>query len=472
MGLLALLAFSLSGLTHAATLFNTTSDTADAPDTSVVETDKAPLDLLQDPVTVTILSLPYDGTLAIDGQMEAQWDEYAPLDLLHVVRGSPAETGDISATWQATWDSNAFYLFVNVFDDTHVTDSPSNFAWEDDSVEVYLYTGSFNANANYAQAGTYQLIFRSIKGKKAPEITSFTTEKLPEMLAATEVRTDGYTLEIALPWTSIGVDNVREGMELGIDVQVNDDDDFGTRDSKLTWADAIDDAFNTPLAIGRGILALTNITDWQGQGGNEGAGGGDAGGGDSDSPEPEPEVPAQDGGDDGSSAGGDDDGGVDAQGGEGDDGGAGSVETEDPGGSEGDDREGVSDDDNDPSGGNSELPGALNPMWPHDAAASGDGWYNSAWFGQFWAADAADQWIFHAEHGWLYMTETGSTAVTCFTFDMGWIYTSPEMYPFIFRFEDSLWLYYAIGSGLRGDRLFYNDAPCVETWESFGKSGG
>ena len=69
------------------------------------------------------------------------------------------------------------------------------------------------------------------------------------------VRTDrGYTLETAIPWRTLGVKPVA-GHMIGIDVQINDDDNGKERDGKLAWHSKNDKAWQSPRNFGRLVLS-------------------------------------------------------------------------------------------------------------------------------------------------------------------------------------------------------------------------
>jgi hypothetical protein len=65
---------------------------------------------------------------------------------------------------------------------------------------------------------------------------------------------NGYRLEIKFPWSTLGT-NPSPGGKIGLDVHVNDDDDGGERDTKLTWSDVQDDAWQNPRTFGTANLA-------------------------------------------------------------------------------------------------------------------------------------------------------------------------------------------------------------------------
>lgn len=63
----------------------------------------------------------------------------------------------------------------------------------------------------------------------------------------------GYTMEMLIPWNTIGFAPF-VGHTLGIDVHLNDDDDGGDRDKKLSWTDLQDIAWTNPSVLGDYLL--------------------------------------------------------------------------------------------------------------------------------------------------------------------------------------------------------------------------
>jgi hypothetical protein len=77
------------------------------------------------------------------------------------------------------------------------------------------------------------------------------TEGVEYKLVTTD---NGYCVEIKFPWSTLGI-KPSAGAKIGIDVHVNDDDDGGDRDSKITWHDVQDNAWENPQAFGNAELA-------------------------------------------------------------------------------------------------------------------------------------------------------------------------------------------------------------------------
>ena len=71
-------------------------------------------------------------------------------------------------------------------------------------------------------------------------------------------------------------------------------------------------------------------------------------------------------------------------------------------------------------------------------------------------------WIFHNKHGFLYPAP-GSTPqnIWFYTQDMGWLYTSSTLYPYLYRSSPASWLWY---NGATNPRWFNN--MTAGQWES------
>ena len=207
----------------------------------------------------------------IDGEVDEAWARVPINKLENVVMsfGSgekasrPSSPEDLSADFRAMWDSDNLYLLVDVTDDKLVNDTdpvnaitlPSGSQaipwWYDDSIEVYLDAD----NAKTAQYGAHDAQFRFNWGEKPVlRVYNQNTEIHPEGVKFAMVKTDkGYRLETSIPWKDFAV-KPSAGATVGLDVEVNDDDDGGARDSKITWHDKNDNAWQNPQTFGNAVL--------------------------------------------------------------------------------------------------------------------------------------------------------------------------------------------------------------------------
>ena len=101
-----------------------------------------------------------------------------------------------------------------------------------------------------------------------------------------------------------------------------------------------------------------------------------------------------------------------------------------------------------------------NTIWP-SAVDLGDGWKSPEWFGVYRLS--GDPWIFHNEHGWLFVVIEEIGGFWLFSEELGWLYTSESLYPNLYWYAEDTWLWYQRGS--TAPRIFFNFR--TEQWESF-----
>jgi Fibronectin type III domain len=97
------------------------------------------------------------------------------------------------------------------------------------------------------------------------------------------------------------------------------------------------------------------------------------------------------------------------------------------------------------------APVAPTTPWP-DATNLGNGWEESSWFGTFNVTDYP--WIYHQQHGWMYVYGTDPASIWLWTSDMGFLWTGSGVYPWLWSDTQQTWLYYSVGSS--NPRYFYN----------------
>ena len=64
-------------------------------------------------------------------------------------------------------------------------------------------------------------------------------------------------------------------------------------------------------------------------------------------------------------------------------------------------------------------------------------WRKSNWFGSFYQANA--NWIYHADLGWLYVSGDNPEGAWLWSMRLGWLWTGKNVYPYLFRQEESNW---------------------------------
>ena len=90
-----------------------------------------------------------------------------------------------------------------------------------------------------------------------------------------------------------------------------------------------------------------------------------------------------------------------------------------------------------------------------EAVEIGNGWHWLPWFGRF--QGAAKPWIFHEDHGWLYLGAGNlNTGQRIFDASLGWLWTSRSVYPNFYSFTRKDWMRYDRTSA--GPRRFFDHA--------------
>jgi hypothetical protein len=81
-----------------------------------------------------------------------------------------------------------------------------------------------------------------------------------------------------------------------------------------------------------------------------------------------------------------------------------------------------------------------------DAAAEvGEGWRYSPWFG--YVKTDTFPWVYHLEHKWIYFNDEGSAnGVIYRDVCLLWVYTSEDLYPWMYSYYDGDWNYFYRGS--------------------------
>ncbi|MDA9961896.1 cadherin repeat domain-containing protein, partial [Opitutales bacterium] len=78
--------------------------------------------------------------------------------------------------------------------------------------------------------------------------------------------------------------------------------------------------------------------------------------------------------------------------------------------------------------------------WWQNTEAAEAGWRISSWFGAF--LPYGNEWLYHAELGWLYAQSDGIDGLWLWSKDHGWLWTNPGSYRYLYRASTSEWLYF------------------------------
>ncbi len=167
-----------------------------------------------------------------------------------------------SSFWRAKHDGTNLYVLISVENEPFFErTNDSSDIWHDDTVELYFDIGNDKqdsyGNNDYHRLFSYDHDASNniLDGFHAADSmkTYYRSSRAMEMAGQTRS-----IYEIEINMASIGL-NLEE--RFGMDVQINDDDDGGDRDSKWAWFAPAnqDESWNNPSLFGTAILApITN----------------------------------------------------------------------------------------------------------------------------------------------------------------------------------------------------------------------
>jgi hypothetical protein len=197
-------------------------------------------------------------TPRIDGNLD-EWDERPTFSSSMLVYNVLEWDGtdDVQAVWRLGWDNDYLWVAVAVEDDRHVQTQRGNQIFMGDSVSLQLdsdLTGDYGpglSNDDYQInlspgdfAGIPPSAFRFQGGRDAPG---------HGIVVAAEAAEQGYFLEAAIPWQDIGL-APSSGLEIGLALNVNDNDTPGTAVQEVMKSHVATRAFRDPTSWGRLIL--------------------------------------------------------------------------------------------------------------------------------------------------------------------------------------------------------------------------
>ncbi|MBC7390451.1 MAG: T9SS type A sorting domain-containing protein, partial [Opitutaceae bacterium] len=186
----------------------------------------------------------------VDGIVDDVWNKVETLNISKEIIPSITGPADLSGNYKTMWDNNYIYVLVNVTDDIKINDSGNEY-FRDDAVELFFDIGNDKSSTYGSNDIQYTFRWNDKTVYAGPAGRSSTNVEFQMVGTST-----GYTLEVKIPWSTIQGTPAGDQL-LGFDVQINDDDNGGDRDSKLAWAAPSDDAWQNPSLLGIAKLGNT-----------------------------------------------------------------------------------------------------------------------------------------------------------------------------------------------------------------------
>jgi len=147
----------------------------------------------------------------------------------------PEDEADLSGKLYVGWDDKAIYLGFDVRDETLVFNHDANMAYMMDSIQVYF--DLMNKKSQDYIPGNDKSAMISIRSseKSKPAQLLLGGQHVGKIAARTHK--EGYTLELSIPFTELGLTPPTNGQVIGFDVQLNDSDDPNLwRETTLVYA--------------------------------------------------------------------------------------------------------------------------------------------------------------------------------------------------------------------------------------------
>ncbi len=196
---------------------------------------------------ITVSSGPAPGTVScvktasaitIDGNLTE-----GPWVLSQSVGKTTTGTANNTVTFGVLWDNTNLYIGAKVLDANLFADSPN--PWDDDAIEVYI-------DANNNKLGSYDGADNQII-KNFNKSTVYTKTAIAGLQHAWAAISGGYSVELAIPWSQLGIGAPAAGTTIGFDLGYDDDDNGSVRDGQAVWNGTLNNYTST---AGFGSLVL------------------------------------------------------------------------------------------------------------------------------------------------------------------------------------------------------------------------
>ena len=198
------------------------------------------------PIEPGILNVPKTSVAPIiDGQWDAVWndvDETRCLitDMINTDSAPPEDLNDLSAIFKATYDDNNFYILVEVLDS--VIDYEFS-TWNGDGVEIY-FDGDNSKGDSYDGINDNQIRITVDDVELADIDSSLPVDGTAFKVLLTDL---GYNVEASFPLAKL---QVSPDTIIGFEVQINDNDSAGGRETLLRWYSDDNDSWQNPSLFG------------------------------------------------------------------------------------------------------------------------------------------------------------------------------------------------------------------------------
>ncbi len=169
------------------------------------------------------------GTPKIDGEIDDVWADCPEAQVNIYIMAWEGAKGK----GRILWDKSFVYVLFEVQDPLLNNDSPN--VHEEDSIEVFLGQSNNKGSSYGAEDGQYRVSYEGFESfGNTPSAKGFKS--------VAKITDGGYLVELAIPL----VVKPEEGMIMGFDLQINDSDDKGVRQSMTKFNDPTNNSYQSP----------------------------------------------------------------------------------------------------------------------------------------------------------------------------------------------------------------------------------
>ncbi|MBP5667253.1 MAG: T9SS type A sorting domain-containing protein [Salinivirgaceae bacterium] len=180
----------------------------------------------------------------IDGVADNIWANAGKLYANNVLVGAGGNGSDnCSGSVQLLWDDNKIYALCTVTDDQLVHNGGD--VYEDDNVELYF--DSNNSKGSSYDSDDVQFSFNYDSKTIATIPSGYNSNGIDFVVLPTNT---GYNVEASIPWSNIKCNDLKSDMLIGFEFMINDDDNGGSRDNKISWNATSDNAWQSAFSFG------------------------------------------------------------------------------------------------------------------------------------------------------------------------------------------------------------------------------
>ena len=180
----------------------------------------------------------------IDGVADNIWANAGKLYANNVLVGAGGNGSDnCSGSVQLLWDDNKIYALCTVTDDQLVHNGGD--VYEDDNVELYF--DSNNSKGSSYDSDDVQFSFNYDSKTIATIPSGYNSKGIDFVVLPTNT---GYNVEASIPWSNIKCNDLKSDMLIGFEFMINDDDNGGSRDNKISWNATSDNAWQSAFSFG------------------------------------------------------------------------------------------------------------------------------------------------------------------------------------------------------------------------------